>query len=85
MKYGPQIVGPVRLAKVLISDVQRMVWAQEVIQCSFGDQNDVASRRLFHVVQAALPLAAHSIVASPKAPYYALSYGIFDIASAFYH
>jgi hypothetical protein len=62
-----------------------MVWIQEVSQLSFGDQDDVASRRLFHVAQAAPPLIAHFIAASPKAPYYALSYGILDIASTFYH
>jgi hypothetical protein len=62
-----------------------MVWAQEVMQRSFGDQNDVASRRLFHIVQATPSLVTHFIVASPKAPYYALSYGILDIASTFYH
>jgi hypothetical protein len=62
-----------------------MIWAQEVIQRSFGDQSDVASRHFFHVVQAALSLVAHFIVASPKAPYYALSDGILDIALTFYH
>jgi hypothetical protein len=80
-----QIVGPVGLAKLRISRVQWMVWAQEVIQRSFGDQNDVASRRLFHVFQTTPPSVAHLIVASPKTPYYTLRYRILYIASAFYH